>query len=274
MKKRAKRGLALTFLATGVGATKANAAAELRGSRESMTHQHGVAAELDYTFIATPRQVRQYVKDGRLEPVPGGGDYRLSGVSFPYARPEIRLFVERLAARYHAETGTPLVVTSLTRPSTLQPSNASDLSVHPAGMAVDLRIPPTAKHRAWLERTLLALEEAGVLDVTRENNPPHFHVAVFPDAYREHVARLDAAAALARADSARAVPVEVEVAAAAPATVAEAPAVRPPAVRGSTVLALLGVLAPLSLIAAAVLASVTRRQDLDEDDVVGPRLPA
>jgi hypothetical protein len=233
-----------------------------------MTHQHGVATELDYTFIATPRQVREYVKEGRLEPVPGSADYQLSGVSFPYARAEIRMFVERLAAQYRAETGMPLVVTSLTRPSTLQPSNASELSVHPAGMAVDLRIPPIARHRAWLEHTLLALEEAGVIDVTREYNPPHFHVAVFPEAYRAHVARLDAAAALASADSMRALPVVVEVPAAAPAPVAERPATRPRGATNSTVLAVLGVLAPLTLIAAAVAASFARRRD--EVDAVAP----
>ena len=262
LKRGAKRGLALTLMS--VGATKANAAAELRGSRASMAHQHGVATELDYTFIATPRQVREYVKEGHLEPVPGSEDYRLSGVSFPYARAEVRLFVERLAAQYRAETGTPLVVTSLTRPSTLQPSNASELSVHPAGMAVDLRIPPTARHRAWLERTLDALEEAGVIDVTREHTPPHFHVAVFPEAYRANVARLDAAAALASADSMRAVPVMVEVPAAAPAPAVDRPATRSHVASNSSVLAVLGVLAPLTLIAAAVAASAARRRDGDD----------
>jgi hypothetical protein len=77
-----------------------------------------------------------------------------------------------------------MVVTSLTRPLASQPGNAHELSVHPAGMAVDLRVPADANSRRWLEQTLLALETARVLDVTREHHPSHFHVAVFPEAYR------------------------------------------------------------------------------------------
>jgi hypothetical protein len=50
-------------------------------------------------------------------------------------------------------------------------------------MAVDFRVPATAKERAWLENALLGLENARVLDVTREKYPPHYHVAVFPAEY-------------------------------------------------------------------------------------------
>ncbi|HYW06042.1 MAG TPA: hypothetical protein VE913_03745, partial [Longimicrobium sp.] len=74
------------------------------------------------------------------------------------------------------------------------PGNAHTLSVHPAGMAVDFRVSRNAECRTWLEGTLLGLERAGVLDVTRERMPPHYHVAVFPDAYSAYVERQDAAA--------------------------------------------------------------------------------
>lgn len=158
-------------------------AAGLGGSHASMVRQHEVALEHDYTFSRTGAQVRVLVDHGRLVPLPGNADYTMSKVSQPYARPEVRLFVERLAAQYRDATATKLVVTSLTRPLAAQPRNASPLSVHPAGMAVDLRIPADSANRAWLERKLLELEEAGVLDVTREHRPPHYHVAVFPDAY-------------------------------------------------------------------------------------------
>jgi hypothetical protein len=263
MRKRSKRRLALTVLATSV-ASKAGAA-ELRGSRGSMEHQHGIAVGLDYGFIATPSQVKQYVAKGQLEPVKGNADFQLSGVSFPYARTEVRLFVERLGAQYHAETGDPLVVTSLTRPTALQPSNASPLSVHPAGMAVDLRIPPNAKDREWLERTLLELEAEGVLDVTREQHPPHFHVAVFPDAYRAHVARLDSVALAAEQAAAAALAppvVAAPVPAEAPAA-AQAPASESRAVSSSSLVQLLFVLAPFGFVAAAVAAVVARRRDVE-----------
>src|SRR5690606_4402484 len=83
-----------------------------------------------------------------------------------------------------------LVVTSLTRPASSQPRNSHALSVHPTGMAVDLRISQRAASREWLENTLLSLEADGLLDVTRERNPPHYHVALFPEAYMAHVERL------------------------------------------------------------------------------------
>jgi Family of unknown function (DUF5715) len=167
-----------------------------------MKYQHEVAIELHYTFLRTPDQVRDYVAKGRLETLAGNADYLLAGVSFPYARTEVRRFVERLAADYHAATGSKLVVTSLTRPGALQPRNASELSVHPAGMAVDLRVPEDTASRRWLEATLLSLENARLLDATREHYPPHYHVAVFPEPYRVYADRRDAADAIAAATKA------------------------------------------------------------------------
>jgi len=182
-------------------------AADLRGSAGSMRRQHSVAVELGYGFMDTRSEIRDSLSDGSLVPVTGNADYRVNRISHPVARPEVRLFIERLAAQYRAATGEQLVVTSLTRARAEQPSNAHALSVHPAGMAVDLRVPRVATSRRWLEDTLLALEEAGVLDVTRERNPPHYHVAVFPAAYRAYVAEQDArerAAAQAAAERAAA----------------------------------------------------------------------
>jgi hypothetical protein len=174
-------------------------AAELGGSLTSMKHQHGVAVELRYTFLQTAAQVREFVAKGRLVELTGNADYRLSKVSFPYARVEVRMFVERLAADYRDATGDQLVITSLTRPEVLQPRNAHELSVHPTGMAVDFRVPDDTAGRRWLERTLLAMEKRGVLDATRERRPPHYHVAVFPEPYRAYAKKRDAAEAVAAA---------------------------------------------------------------------------
>jgi hypothetical protein len=162
----------------------------LKGSRVAMQRQHQMAREQDYTFLRTPTQVRKFVSAGLLVPVPGNRDYQLDGVSFPYARPALRTFVLRLAQQHRSACGEKLVITSLTRPLSEQPSNASDLSVHPTGMAVDLRVSRKASCERWLTRTLLALEKQGVLDVTRERRPPHFHVAVFPERYLRYVDRL------------------------------------------------------------------------------------
>lgn len=168
------------------------ASESLRGSRASMKHQHGVARVEALEFQRTALEVMARVESGALVELAGNADYQLANVSFAYAVPEVRLLVERLARQYRGACGEQLVVTSLTRPTTNQPRNAHALSVHPAGMAVDLRISSKAACRGWLERTLLSLESAEVLDVTRERTPPHYHIAVFPTAYREYVERLEA----------------------------------------------------------------------------------
>lgn len=160
----------------------------LAGSRASMRRQHRVARENNFTFLRNTRQVREFIREERLVRLTGNAHYSMKRMSFPYAREAVKLFVERLAADYHAATGDRLVVTSLTRPLSRQPRNASALSVHPAGMAVDFRVPRKQAHRLWLERSLLALERLAVLDATRERRPAHYHVAVFPRAYERYVA--------------------------------------------------------------------------------------
>ncbi len=170
-------------------------AGSLRGTTSSLNRQNTQARDHDYTFLRTKSQVSHFVNRGWLVPVRPNGVYTLKGVSFPYSRPEVRLFVERLGAQYHAACGEKLVVTSLTRPKNYQPSNASPRSVHPTGMALDLRRPRSRSCRSWLERVLLSLEDQRVLEATYERWPPHYHVAVFPQPYKRYVERLQAAGA-------------------------------------------------------------------------------
>ena len=174
-------------------------AAELKGSPASMVHQHAVAVEEDYSFLRTPADVRRLVDAGLLLPVKATADYTLSNVAYPYTRPEVLSFVEHFAASYRAATGDRLVVTSLTRPLKEQPRNAHALSVHPAGMAVDLRVPANGEDRAFLEHALLSMEKAGMLDVTRELHPSHFHVAVFAPKFEPYAALLDSVTAVEKA---------------------------------------------------------------------------
>jgi hypothetical protein len=165
-------------------------AAGLGGSMSSMRKQYQIARENDFTFLRTSAQVREFVSKERLALVESNDVLLVNKVSFPYARPAVALFIERLAGQYFAATGERLVVTSLTRPTSRQPRNAHRLSVHPTGMAVDLRIPKNSAARSWLESTLLQLEGSGVLDATRERSPAHYHVAVYPTRYEAYVARL------------------------------------------------------------------------------------
>ena len=138
--------------------------------------------------------MQRFVDAGYLVPVTSGPHVELHEISFPYARPEVKLFISRLASQYRRACGERLVVTSLTRPMNRQPRNASPRSVHPTGMALDLRV-PGPKCRGWLERVLLQLEGSGVLEVSLERRPPHYHVALFPQQYAAYVERITLASA-------------------------------------------------------------------------------
>jgi hypothetical protein len=164
-------------------------AESLEGSRTSLVVQNLGAAEEGFTYLRTASEVEEFVRLGLLVKLPGNADYKLGAVSFPYARAEVKLFVERLAQQYRDECGEPLVVTSLTRPITRQPRNASELSVHPTGMAVDLRRSDRSSCRTWLEAVLLRLEAKGVVEATRERSPAHYHISVFGSPYTRYLAQ-------------------------------------------------------------------------------------
>jgi hypothetical protein len=184
-----RRVAVLTAVVAGTLLTGTPAAAQsLRGSPASLDRQNQQAVRHDFTYLARRQDVTRFVDAGLLVPLEGSSHYRLTDVSFKVARPEVRLFVERLSAQYYRACGSPLVVTSLTRPKAYQPANASVRSVHPTGMALDLRVPTTTSCRQWLESTLLSLEAGRVLDVTLERHPPHYHVALFPGPYVAYVA--------------------------------------------------------------------------------------
>ena len=164
------------------------AAQSLRGSSRSLTEQNVQARAHDFTYLRTPAHVHRFVELGYLVPLHGNRDYDIDDeVSFPYARPQVRTFVERLAGQYRRACGEVMVVTSLTRALNRQPPNASSRSVHPTGMAVDLRRSNHRPCRAWLEDVLLSLEANGVLEATRESRPPHYHIALYPEPYTRYV---------------------------------------------------------------------------------------
>lgn len=155
----------------------------LRGSPASMARQHAVAVASDLSFVGTLEEMEALAEEGELVPVDGGRHYEVMDWVFPFGIPDVRTFVERMAVQYRRACGEAMVVTSLTRPYSEQLPNSHQLSVHPAGMAIDLRIPRTPDCREFLEARLLAMEEEALLDITRELSPPHYHVALFPEPY-------------------------------------------------------------------------------------------
>jgi hypothetical protein len=213
--------LAVAVALTGAGAGVAEANnASLRGSRAQMELQNQVAKQHGLAFYRTSAQIHAAVASGELVELPGNEDYDVAPfVGHPFAQPAARLFVERLAAQYREACGQKLVVTSAVRPSNGQPRNAHALSVHPAGMAIDLRVSDRAECRSWLEGTLMSMEAQGLLNGIRENRPPHYHVAIYPEQYMAYAeARMAEEALAAEAAAAEAARVAAAMAAAQPAT--------------------------------------------------------
>lgn len=166
----------------------------LRGSPESVERMYQEAQREQLQFSETAGDVQAAAASGSLVRLTTGRDVTLRNVAFPYVTPATLTFVERLGRAHHVACGKPLMITSAARPTTRQPANSVAESVHPTGMAVDLR-KPTGRCLRWLRATLLDLEDAGVIEATEERRPPHFHVAVFPTAYTRYAATHDVPAA-------------------------------------------------------------------------------
>ncbi|MGH7664332.1 MAG: DUF5715 family protein [Gemmatimonadaceae bacterium] len=179
--------LAAPFLMTALAPTAG--AQSLRGSVKSVNRMYRHAVSHELYFYRTSAGVRTAAERGRFVRLKGNEDFALHEVGYPFVRQETRVFVLRLAEQYRDACGEQLVVTSAVRPRSGQPDNASRRSVHPTGMAIDIR-KPRGRCLRWLRSTLVSLEKSDVIEATEEFYPPHFHVAVFPDPYRDHVEEL------------------------------------------------------------------------------------
>ena len=158
---------------------KAQEPAELHGSKESVEKMYSFAVSHRMPFYLTPTNVDKAIADGRLVALTGDSTYELTrGVGFSYSTREAKQFVLAFAPQYLAACGVPLTVTSAARPMSNQPHNANPHSVHPTGIAVDIRRPPPGPCLTWVRGALAALEERGVLEATEEHHPVHLHVAV------------------------------------------------------------------------------------------------
>jgi hypothetical protein len=175
-------------LPLGLSAGEAGAQS-LRGSPASVNRMYHHARSHGIYFYKTAQGVRDAYEKGTFLRLSGNANYRVHNVSYPYVRPATLTFVERLASQYRSACGEKLVVTSAVRPKSFRLSNSHDKSVHPTGIAVDLRRPRNGRCRSWLRGVLRSLEGAGMIEATEERHPVHFHVAVFPSPYRRYVER-------------------------------------------------------------------------------------
>ncbi len=166
----------LTAIAAGFG--RMATAQSLRGSRASVERAHAWAVARDLPFQPSRRAVERAARDGGYVRLVNGSGYRLRGVSVPYVLPATAVWVGDMATQYRKACRTPMTVTSAMRPTALRLRNSTEQSVHPTGLAVDLRA-PRGRCRGWLRTALLGMERRGVIDATEERSPAHFHVVVY-----------------------------------------------------------------------------------------------
>jgi LysM repeat protein len=151
----------------------------LRGSKASVEKMYTFARRHGYPFYLTPSTLDDAIAKGRLVPLPGSDSYEITrGVGFSYSTVEARDFIMQFAPQYLAACGTPLTVTSAARPLSRQPRNANPHSVHPTGIAVDIRRPYPGPCLTWVRRALADLEARGFVEATEERHPVHIHLAV------------------------------------------------------------------------------------------------
>jgi len=182
--------LALLSIASPLAAQRRSRSPdELRGSKESVQKMYDFAQSHGLPFYLTPTNLKEAVAKGKLVQLTGDSTYELTrSVGFSYATPEAKQFVLAFAPRYLAACGAPLTVTSAARPTSRQPRNSNPYSVHPTGIAVDLRRPPAGPCQTWLRNALAELETKGFIEATEERHPVHLHVAVLTEP--GHVATL------------------------------------------------------------------------------------
>jgi hypothetical protein len=153
--------------------------ATLRGSRTAVDNAYDAAQRAGLAFTNSRHEVERAAAVGAYVRLGNGSNYTLKGVGVPYVRPATRDFLADFGARHRTACGEPMVVTSAMRPTTVRLRNSVEKTVHPTGMAVDLRAPRGTRCRDWMRRELLVLERDGLIDATEERRPVHFHVVVF-----------------------------------------------------------------------------------------------
>jgi Family of unknown function (DUF5715) len=160
--------------------------ASLKGGQFSTPAQAFAYAKAhEYAFADSQKELRELKETGKLVRLSKTSQwYSLHGVSHPLVMPITRTFVERLGKEYVGVKCGKLPLTSAVRLTSERPKNGSVFSVHPTGMAVDIRIPEGPKCRSWLGRKLKAIERDRRIDATREKSPPHLHVVVVTITYQ------------------------------------------------------------------------------------------
>ncbi len=149
------------------------------GEVTSSKEQYEFAQGKRLLFAHTEHSYQSYVTDGYFVKLKGPNLQVLA--QRPYVLPTTADFVLTLSEKYAAANCGQLIITGAGRLTSERPRNGSIHSVHPAGMAVDIRVLGIGERcEAWLSQYLADHESKKVIDATREYYPPHYHVVVVP----------------------------------------------------------------------------------------------
>ena len=141
--------------------------------------------QLQYAFsIQLPLMTTETEYQSRIN---SGYFVRLEGLFLdvrarrPYALPQTVAFLIKMSQAYSAAGCGQLIIMDALRLTTERPVNGSVYSVHPTGMAVDIRTKYIPIECAdWLRAYVSQKEAAGEVDGTQELRPEHLHVVVVP----------------------------------------------------------------------------------------------
>ncbi len=161
----------------------------LVGGEVSSSEQQYRYAEQSGAVIITSDNFDELVRSGGLVKLEGPNIRLMSTRVIQYVIPSTRDFVLQLAYEFGQQGCGELVVNDALRVAgNRMPSAASSFSVHPRGMAVDIRVNGIGERcETWMNTYLLQNEAEGKVDATREHwkvvrgqrvPNPHFHLVV------------------------------------------------------------------------------------------------
>lgn len=168
--------------------------APLRGSLASLERQNEKLEAEGLERIEDESDLEARITDGMLVPVPVSGALSINDdlpADRRYCRPWTAKFLRDLARNHDAAFHRPLEVSSAVRTVAYQrrlkwingnaaPAVGDIVSPHLTGATVDIaKRGMTSGEIAWMRRQLLALEDAGKIDVEEEFRQSCFHITVY-----------------------------------------------------------------------------------------------
>jgi hypothetical protein len=174
---RIKRGEVCPPVPAPTDAWPADAVSLVGGCQTTSEQQLQYARGNQLPLITTVAQYHERIASGQF--VLFEGPHLQVLAKRPYALPSTVAFIAEMSVAYNAAGCGKLVVRDALRLTTERPLNGSMHSVHPAGMAVDIRMQYIKSECGdWLRSYVRLKEAAGKVDGTHELKPEHLHVVV------------------------------------------------------------------------------------------------